>query len=162
MDRILISSCLLGQKVRYNGTSKLDHHSILQAWQQEGRLVPLCPELAAGFQVPRPAAEIAQRKSGNDVLLGDARIIEETGRDVTVLYQEAARQALVLALQEKCRYAILTDGSPSCGVRFIYDGNFASNRHSGSGITTALLEKNGIRVFSEAEIETLQQTLNAE
>ncbi|MEP3245250.1 MAG: DUF523 domain-containing protein [Sneathiella sp.] len=162
MDRILISSCLLGQKVRYNGTSKLDHHSVLQVWQQEGRLVPLCPELAAGFQVPRPAAEIAQGKSGDDVLLGKAKIIEETGRDVTELYQEAARQALILAQRENCQYAILTDGSPSCGVRFIYDGNFAGNRHSGRGITTALLEKNGIRVLSEAEIEILRQTLSEE
>ncbi|TIW53756.1 MAG: GNAT family N-acetyltransferase [Mesorhizobium sp.] len=54
--------------------------------------------------------------------------------------------ALDLARETGCRYAVLTDGSPSCGSSFIYDGSFSRARVAGQGTTTALLEENGIRV----------------
>ncbi|TIU66835.1 MAG: DUF523 domain-containing protein, partial [Mesorhizobium sp.] len=58
-----------------------------------------------------------------------------------------------------CRYAVLTDGSPSCGSSFIYDGSFSRARVAGQGTTTALLEENGIRVFSEDRIGELDDLL---
>jgi uncharacterized protein YbbK (DUF523 family) len=78
---------------------------------------------------------------------------------VTALYLEAGQLALDLARQTGCRYAILTDGSPSCGSSFIYDGSFSGNRVAGQGTTTALLEANGIRVFSEDGIDELDGLL---
>ncbi|TGR73796.1 DUF523 domain-containing protein, partial [Mesorhizobium sp. M2D.F.Ca.ET.223.01.1.1] len=53
----------------------------------------------------------------------------------------------------------LTDGSPSCGSSFIYDGSFSGVRVAGQGTTTALLEENGIRVFSEDRIGELDDLL---
>ncbi len=159
MIRILVSSCLMGQKVRYNGTAKLEGHPLLMQWQDEGRLIPHCPELAAGFQIPRPPAEITNTRSGSDVLSGKARILEKTGNDVTDLYHIAAFSALEAAQSNNCRYALMTDGSPSCGVRFLYDGSFSGRKHDGNGITTALLEKHGIRVFGDTEIEQLNDLL---
>jgi len=47
---------------------------------------------------------------------------------------------------------ILKEGSPSCGSNYIYDGSFSGIKKPGKGITAALLEENGIRVFSEREI----------
>ena len=58
MDRILVSACLLGSHVRYNGSYRLDNHPVLTRWQAEGRVVQICPEVAAGFSTPRPPAEI--------------------------------------------------------------------------------------------------------
>ncbi len=159
MIRILVSSCLMGQKVRYNGSAKLEEHPLLMQWQDEGRLVPHCPELAAGFQVPRPPAEITDARSGEDVLSGEALILEKTGNDVTDLYRIAAFSALEAAQSNNCEYALMTDGSPSCGVSFLYDGSFSGKKHAGSGITTTLLEQHGIRVFGDTEIEQLNDLL---
>lgn len=58
--KILVSACLLGSPVRYNGAAKTLVHPALDAWRREGRVVSVCPELSGGFGVPRPAAEIAR------------------------------------------------------------------------------------------------------
>ena len=44
---------------------------------------------------------------------------------------------------------------PSCGSRFIHDGNFDGKKRPGAGVTAALLRAHGVEVFTEAEIETL-------
>ncbi|MEZ2330907.1 DUF523 domain-containing protein [Mesorhizobium sp. RCC_202] len=159
MERILVSACLLGSKVRYNGSYRLNDHPVLSRWQSEGRIVQICPEVAAGFSTPRPPAEIQGSGDGHAVLRGGGRVIERTGGDVTALYREAGQLALDLARETGCRFAVLTDGSPSCGSSFIYDGSFSGSRISGRGTTTALLEENGIRVFSEDQIDELDDLL---
>lgn len=159
MERVLVSACLLGSKVRYNGSYRLNDHPVLARWQSEGRIVQICPEVAAGFSTPRPPAEIRAAGDGHAVLRGHGRVVEQTGGDVTGLYREAGQLALDLARETGCRFAVLTDGSPSCGSSFIYDGSFSGNRMSGRGTTTALLEENGIRVFSEDQIGELDDLL---
>ena len=57
MQKILVSACLLGEKVRYDG-GDCRQSGLLELWQQDGRIVALCPEVAGGLPVPRPAAEI--------------------------------------------------------------------------------------------------------
>ena len=44
MDKILVSACLLGAKVRYDGRDNLLEHSALKRWKKQGRLVMVCPE----------------------------------------------------------------------------------------------------------------------
>jgi uncharacterized protein YbbK (DUF523 family) len=165
MERILVSGCLLGRKIRYNGTDKAlrqaEALALLARWQQEGRLVPICPELSAGFSTPRPPAEIAGGTSGPAVLAGGAQVLEDTGRDVSAQYVTGAEAALALARQHGCRFALLTDGSPSCGSSFIYDGSFSGTRHEGEGVTAALLRGQGIKVFTESEIAELAAQLAA-
>jgi uncharacterized protein YbbK (DUF523 family) len=161
-ERVLVSACLLGSPVRYNGSAKLSGHAVLERWRAEGRIVPLCPEVAVGFPTPRPAAELDGTADGADVLAGRGRVIEAGGRDVSDLYRDAAEVALVEAGRNGCRFALLTDGSPSCGSSFVYDGSFSSRRVAGRGTTTALLEQHGVRVFSEAEIDVLDAMLRGE
>ena len=72
MERILISACLLGRPVRYDGRDKLLPHPLLDRWTREGRLVPVCPEVLAGFPTPRPPAEIEPGAQGAKVLRGGA------------------------------------------------------------------------------------------
>ncbi|MGO8352268.1 DUF523 domain-containing protein, partial [Rhizobium johnstonii] len=50
------------------------------------------------------------------------------------------------------RYALLIDGSPSCGSGFIYDGTFSGRKHAGNGVTAAALKADGVEVFSDCEI----------
>ncbi|CAG9271029.1 conserved hypothetical protein [Paraburkholderia unamae] len=159
LPKILVSACLLGSPVRYNGSAKTVAHALLDQWQREGRLVPVCPEVAGGFGVPRPPAEIAAAACGAAVLAGTARVIDVRGMDVTSHFVDGAQAALELALAHDCRFALLTDASPSCGSHAIYDGSFAGRKHAGAGVTTALLRQHGIEVFAETEIDALEARL---
>ncbi|NML74604.1 DUF523 domain-containing protein [Rhizobium sp. S-51] len=157
--RILISACLLGRPVRYDGKGKPLHHPAIERWKAEGRLVAFCPEQAGGLPTPRPPAEIEQAMDADDVLAGRARVIENTGADVTAAFVEGGRKAVEFARANGCTFALLIDGSPSCGSGFIYDGSFSGKRHPGEGVTTALLRQAGIEVFSDREVEDLESRL---
>lgn len=155
MKRILVSACLVGQPVRYDGTAKTVSDAILQAWREQGRLVIVCPEVAAGFGTPRRPAEIQWRRTGDDVLAGTAAICDDAGTDVTSLFIEGAKHALERAIAHECRYALLADGSPSCGSSYVYDGTFKGVRHHGAGVTATLLAQHGIRVYAPSQIDEL-------
>lgn len=159
MKRILISACLLGRPVRYDGAGKALGDARLDRWSAEGRLVPVCPELLGGLAVPRPSAEIEGGASGADVLAGRARIVTGDGADVTAAFRAGAEAALAIARREGCVLALLTDGSPSCGRNSIYSGAFDGVRHQGMGVFAALLEASGVEVFAEAGIDGLAARL---
>lgn len=152
MHRVLVSACLLGQKVRYNGADAASARPVLDRWVEQGRVVPFCPEVAGGLGVPRPAAEILG-EGGGAVLDRTGHVVTAAGTDVTGAFLDGARRALEQAQADNIRLAILKDGSPSCGSTSIYDGSFTGTRRQGVGVTAALLERNGIRVFSEEQLE---------
>ena len=151
MHSILVSSCLLGEPVRYDGGASRCDGAILQRWIREGRVVPVCPELAGGLPVPRPPAEIT-RGGGPEVLAGIARVIERSGRDVTAPYVLGADHTLEMAAAMGIRLAVLKEGSPSCGSGLIHDGSFTGAKRPGLGVTAARLRQAGIRVFCEAQL----------
>jgi uncharacterized protein YbbK (DUF523 family) len=151
MIRVLVSACLLGEKVRYNGADAASGSRILQDWVREGRVVPFCPEMAGGLGVPRPAAEI-QGAGGGSVLDGAGRVRTRSGEDVTGAFLTGAELALRAARESGARLAVLKDGSPSCGSGFVYDGSFRGRREAGAGVTAALLQRSGIEVFSETRL----------
>ncbi len=150
MQLVLVSSCLLGNPVRYNGTHKRAEDLILSRWLEEGRVVAVCPELAGGMPVPRPSAEIVGG-AGGSVLSGVARVIDAEGSDVSRPFVEGAEHALQQARLKAIRVAVLKEDSPSCGSHFIYDGTFTGKRVPEQGVTAALLESQGIRVFNEKQ-----------
>lgn len=154
MNKILVSACLMGFKVRYDGSEKAQMVDQLHRWQKEQRLVIHCPELAAGLPTPRPPAEIVSAE-GKDVMPKQVRIVEITGQDVTEQYQLGAWLALRTAQESGCTAALLTDGSPTCGSQFIYDGSFSGKRKAGMGIAASLLTEHGIAVFSENRLADL-------
>ena len=153
MKSILVSACLLGQRSRYHGGSAFCKNAILERWMSEGRVVAICPEVAGGLPTPRPPSEIAQAAGGALVLAGSARVVEKTGRDVTTEFVMGARQALAVAKQRGIRLAILKEGSPSCGSGYTHDGRFVGVHTSNPGVTAALLLQEGIRVFSETQLD---------
>ena len=153
MERILVSSCLLGERVRYDGGACPCRHPVLERWLAEGRVVPFCPELAAGLPVPRPAAEIAPGCGGERVLAGQGRVLDRFGNDLTEAFLDGARRALAAARAGGARVAVFKEGSPSCGVTRIYDGTFGSVQVPGLGVTAALLRAGGLLVFGEDSLE---------
>ena len=108
----------MGRPVRYNGSAKPLLHEAIARWREEGRLVTVCPELAGGFAVPRPPAEIEGAMTGNDVLDGVARVVEATGGDVTEGFVEGALRALEIARENDCRYALADRRQPVLRLRF--------------------------------------------
>ena len=151
MEKILVSACLVGERVRYNGLVKSFESHVLESWDRRGWVVAICPEVAGGLSVPRPRSEISGG-DGVQVLNGHKKVININGQDVTKYFLEGAQKALELASSSGIRLAILKEGSPSCGSNYIYDGSFSEIKKPGKGVTAALLEKNGIRVFNENEI----------
>ncbi|MEZ5837788.1 MAG: DUF523 domain-containing protein [Geminicoccaceae bacterium] len=153
--RILVSACLLGHAVRYDGGHRRLGDHRLESWRREGALVPFCPEVAAGLAVPRPPAEIEPGKDADDVLNGRGRILTSSGEDVSQAFMDGAARALAEVLAHRCRFALLTDGSPSCGSTFVYSGHFDGRRQVGLGVVAALLTRHGVAVYPAHEIEAL-------
>lgn len=91
---ILVSACLLGHKVKYNGGSNDD--ALLQACSARGRFVAVCPECFAMLPVPRPPMEI-QYGTGRKLLEGRARAVDATGRDLTSSLLLGAQKILRIA-----------------------------------------------------------------
>lgn len=152
MDKILISACLMGELVRYDAGHCLITSDVLSIWKNEGRLVPLCPEMAGGLPAPRSPCE-------RDADTG--HIFDKEGVDYTAAFEKGSEIALGLVQKENIRFALLKEQSPSCGVNLIYDGTFTSQKIPGSGLTAAHLRKHGVQVFSEFELEKLSKVISA-
>ena len=157
--KILVSACLLGDLVRYNSEILPDCPSILKKWDQEGLVIPVCPEVIGGLSVPRAPAEI-QGGEGKDVVAGIAKVININGQDVTDAFLTGARETLRLARESGAEYAVLKARSPSCGRKMIYDGSFSSRLIEGQGVTAALLEQSGIQVYNENDIEKVASLID--
>ncbi|WP_172257206.1 DUF523 domain-containing protein [Saccharibacillus deserti] len=145
---ILVSSCLAGFAVRYNGTDSLKES--VRKLLESGEAMAVCPELMGGFAIPREPAEIVGG-SGDDVLDGRARVVERSGTDVTELYLRGAQLTLDKAREVGAHTVILKENSPSCGSAAIYNGEFAGVRIAGHGVTSALLRRHGVQVQSERD-----------
>ncbi|MCK4414638.1 MAG: DUF523 domain-containing protein [Candidatus Eisenbacteria sp.] len=135
-----ISACLLGLACRYDGTplpaEKLLSPAAGDCW------VPVCPEQLGGLPTPRTPAEI-EAGTGEDVLAGRARVVSLEGGDVTAAFLRGAHQTLALCRCLGIREVVLKSRSPSCGVGRIYR---AGALVAGNGVTTALLQREGIDV----------------
>ena len=149
MHTILVSACLLGKPCRYDGGSK--PNEAVTALCKSFRCISVCPESMGGLPIPREPSE----NCGN-------RVISRDGRDVTAAYRAGAEAVLALAQKHRCRFAVLKERSPSCGRDFVYDGTFTKTLIPGNGITTELLQQNGIHVFGESEIAALLEAIKNE
>jgi uncharacterized protein YbgA (DUF1722 family)/uncharacterized protein YbbK (DUF523 family) len=107
--RLGISSCLLGNEVRFDGGHKRDRFvtDLLGKWVE---WVPVCPEVEAGMGTPRPAMRLVG--DGDDV-----RMVEiKSGQDHTrPMEAYSSRRVRELKSLDLCGY-ILKKNSPSCGM----------------------------------------------
>lgn len=148
--KILISACLLGERVRYDAKQKTLHHPLIDRWKKADILYPVCPEILGGLPTPRPAAEIQT----------NGTVATEQRQDVSEAFNRGAEKTLAIALKNNIKIVILTERSPSCGSSFIYDGSFSSTIIEGQGITTRLLRKHGIQVFNQFQLQEAQAQLS--
>lgn len=128
----LVSSCLIGLCTRYDGRCKTDT-SCINALHQS-IWIPVCPEQLGGLPTPRERASLING-DGHDVLQGTARVVTESGRDVTESFIRGANQTLQLAKTKAITAAVLKSRSPSCAI------------HGTIGVTAALLQAAGIELY---------------
>ena len=138
----IVSACLCGEKTRYDGKAFVSEN--IKKLVDEGKAIIVCPEVAGGLKVPRLPCEI---KNG--------RVINITSDDKTDNFVDGAIKTLEIAHKYNIKKAILKEKSPSCGSKFIYDGNFSKTLIPGEGITTRLLRLNNIEVISDEEYDQL-------
>ncbi len=110
MVRVLISSCLLGNKVRYDGGEKRDPF-LVETLGRFVAYVPVCPEVECGLPVPREAMRLAGDSSApRFVTVGTG--IDHTAR----MARFTAARLREIAAGDPCGY-ICKKGSPSCGMK---------------------------------------------
>jgi len=107
--RIGISSCLLGDKVRFDGGHKHDRY-ITDTLGGYFEWVPVCPEVELGLGAPRETMHLEQ--SADDIRL----IMPKVGRDLTEPMQAYARKRTAKLAREDLSGYIFKSGSPSCGL----------------------------------------------
>lgn len=143
----LISSCLCGVNCKYSGGNNLNEKCLNLF--NEGKAILACPEKLGGLSTPRTPAEIKGTARG--VINKVDIVVTKDNIDVTEAFLKGAYETLHIAKLSKIKKAILKDGSPSCGVNYVYDGSFEGIRINGKGITAIILEENGIEVLSEVD-----------
>lgn len=116
--RLGISSCLLGEKVRYDGGHKLDHF-LRDTLGQYVEYVPVCPEVEMGLSTPREALRLVEGEDGAHL------VFSRSGGDVTEQMLTWARKRVrELEREDLCGF-IFKARSPSSGMERVklYDRN---------------------------------------
>lgn len=144
--RLAVSTCLLGDPVRYDGGSKPCAEVI--ELTKKNQVCPVCPERAAGLSCPRPPAE----QVGERVLL-------KGGTDVTRAFADGARAECAAAQRAEVPLAVLKAKSPSCGVGLVYDGTYTGTLTAGMGVCARLLAKEGICVVTEDTVKNVKPSV---
>jgi len=112
MNKILlgISSCLLGNNVRYDGGHKLDHF-LVDTLGQYVDWVPVCPEVESGLPVPREAMHLIGDPE-------DPRLVTiRTGVDHTARMKRWAKKRTTELEKEGLCGFVFKSRSPSSGMR---------------------------------------------
>ena len=128
-----ISSCLLGENVRYDGVSKKEESLIVQL-EKIVQLLPICPEVEIGIPVPRERLLLVGSIE-NCKMIG-----EESKKNWSDAMQEFSRTRILKSDFKEISGLILKSKSPSCGVQSteVFDGeNLISE--NGTGLFAAVV-----------------------
>ncbi|KOA20098.1 hypothetical protein CLHOM_15280 [Clostridium homopropionicum DSM 5847] len=148
MKKILVSGCLYGWHVRYDDGDIPCLDKRFLKWKEEGRLIPVCPEVFGGLTIPRPDSQRVGSK-----------VIACTGVDVTKEYELGAIEAVRLAKENDVVVCIMKQDSPSCGSKYIYDGTFTDTKIEGQGRAVQLLRESGFVVLDENDLDKIEKLI---
>jgi len=144
--RIGISSCLLGEEVRYDGGHK--HDRFLTG--TVGRLVtfvPLCPEVEIGMSTPRESIRLERKEKGGPILL----LGDKSGTDYAERMRSWSRDAADQIPDMGLSGYILKKNSPSCGMERvkIYDHNGVPSPNGRGLFAEELMERHPLLPVEE-------------
>ena len=108
--RLGISTCLLGEKVRYDGGHQLDHF-LTDTLGRYVEWVPVCPEVEYGLPVPREALRLVGTAESPRL------VTARTGIDHTAgMIRWAQKRLSQLEKKDLCGF-VFKSRSPSSGMR---------------------------------------------
>jgi uncharacterized protein YbbK (DUF523 family) len=146
-EKLLISACLAGENVRYDGGNNMINY--FKKLQEDFNIQYICPEVQGGMVIPRLPCEITSYTP--------LKIQNIYGIDNKDHFIEGSKIALGLCQRLGIKYALLKSNSPSCGNNKVYDGTFNNKLIDGSGVTARTLHNHGIKVFNENQISDLYE-----
>ena len=137
--KIAVSACLLGENCKYNGGNNYNEKVV--EFVKGHDIIPICPEIMGGLPTPREPSEII-----NGV------VKHKDGSSVDTEFRKGAELALNKVITNGAEIVILQSRSPSCGVKYIYDGTFSGSLIPGQGVFAKLLKENNIRVLDVSDL----------
>ena len=148
--KVAISSCLLGEKVRYDGTDK--RQAILRGIPKSIiQFVPVCPEVAIGMGIPRPPIQLMETDNGIEAVQ-----IDNPSKNYTEPLQAYGKQ-MANELEDVSGY-IFKARSPSCGVNSTPVLKNGMEHRKNTGIfakqITSILP--GLPVIEETGLDTIE------
>lgn len=129
-----ISSCLIGELVRYDGGHKQNHY-ILDTLGEYFDFRAFCPEVAIGLGIPRPPIRLINEDNRVQAVGVKDETLRVTDQLIDVANEQSDWQ------QSMCGY-IVKKGSPSCGMERVKIYNNGIPNQFGSGLYTQTLMQN--------------------
>ena len=116
--RLGISSCLLGEKVRFDGSHKLDRF-LTETLGRYVEYVPVCPEVEVGLPTPRETLRLIGSEESPRL------VFSKSGEDITEQMTAWAKKRVVELEKENLSGFIFKSKSPSSGMERVrlYDRN---------------------------------------
>ncbi len=145
---VAVSACLCGFPCRYDGRGRLASDLIRELLDLGQTILPVCPEVLAGFGVPRPKVEFRNEVAGH--ISHSPMVVDEKGQDVSCSFMEGVRLAANWCAQNGVSVVFLKENSPSCGILRI---PWKGDRIPGPGPLCLELEKIGVRCFSSEHFQ---------
>ncbi len=147
--RLGISSCVLGEQVRFDGGHRRSHFcsEVLSDYVE---YVPVCPEMAIGLGTPRPSIKLKRNHSSSQLDKPSISAVTSTGQDVSVALQQFG-QRMARELDFLSGYIVCAK-SPSCGMERVrlYDANGKNPAKEGIGLyTRQLMQANPLLPIEE-------------
>jgi uncharacterized protein YbgA (DUF1722 family)/uncharacterized protein YbbK (DUF523 family) len=135
--RVGVSSCLLGEQVRFDGQHKRDDF-LADRLARFVEFVPVCPEVELGLGVPRETIRLEGRG-------GATRLVApRSGRDLTAAMREYAERRVAALAREDLDGYVLKKDSPSCGMERVKRWN-----------EKGMAPKDGVGAFAAVLLERL-------
>jgi len=149
---ILVSACLTGKKVRYDGQDEYKPF-ISRLDRNRYQIVSVCPEIEAGLGCPRPPVQLVENQSAIQCLQVDNHKINVTDK-LTCASTE------ILTKHSNLTACILKGKSPSCGLKstklFDMDNNILHTHASGI-FAKMVSRQTNMHCVDELELETFEQ-----
>jgi len=146
-----VSSCLLGLNVRYDGANKSSQTAIDVCTQIN--CIPICPEVAIGLGVPRPAIKLFSHADSTRAIISE-HPMEDVSQNLRKYAQQIKEEH-----PDLCGY-IFKSGSPSCGLKDVPTFDCDENPiNTGKGIFADKLcaEIKGLPTIDEKQLEIPEQ-----
>lgn len=132
----LVSACLAGKNCKYNG--KNNEVEEIVSLYKEGKAILVCPEELGGLPTPRIPSERYKES-----------VINKEGKDVTDAFVKGSELAMEIAKKHGCTTCILKKNSPSCSIKYCYDGSFSHTLVKRPGVFGEMCIKEGFVVLDE-------------